>query len=625
MPLIFISTLQFSNLYSSTISPSPLLRSDRNSSHHDDKYLEDGIDLSVRPILHNGSVPTPLIDSHSLALKLNDFHTDEESTIYASSLKNNSTSPREATATGTLGSQHKINSKRQTDYYLQGLSGTNSIQSILANASTIADKSDYKNNSSSVMATNDHGHVNKVRNKERKRIHGDPVDSAVKVGKKVARQSSAKFPPTLRNYVNGSTPNDNKSILSHSSIVKGRKATIGSIAMSDQASREGGQNSKVIVIQPKESFFWKGAQTRLCQRLKKERKKDQNLLNSIKSSQHRNESNPVNKLRMELNAPCTLIHEKHMHGNFILGFYGMRLAALAFDTDFDFRCSEKNSKHVSGRKYLLWWLQTDRSRLVINDNDYNGNRKASKGRLSTNRPNDRETSPYSYPINHTLYMPSKPSSKNACSGMSKAALHYTTEYVRRDLRAMATELAPSIEAIDDVAIHFRCGDVLSSKIPKGDTNYGLLKFQAYRRRIPANTKTIGIVTAPFSKPVSLRKEDRAYGDSCQHLVTQLQLYLQRHFPKASIHVRNDPHETIPTVFARLILAKVTFCARSTFCLFPAVAAFGRSYVQRDGVAYFMDRVSEVYENVLLMDEPFLRSYEIGKRGFNSTVHWLIGN
>ena len=79
------------------------------------------------------------------------------------------------------------------------------------------------------------------------------------------------------------------------------------------------------------------------------------------------------------------------------------------------------------------------------------------------------------------------------------------------------------------------------------------------------------------------------------------------------------------VLSRLILAQYTFCARSTFCLFPAMASYGESFVQEGGVAYIFDRIVDAYDNIHLMDEPFLRSYEINKRGINHTMKWLLSD
>jgi hypothetical protein len=357
-----------------------------------------------------------------------------------------------------------------------------------------------------------------------------------------------------------------------------------------------------VIIGPKEAFLWKGAQSRLCESFKRGKKKiEKQKLQNV-------------KIHAYLQLSCESVHRRNQHGNYLIGFYGMRLAALHFGAGFTFRCNEdfEGKTTVSKKKrWLLWWLQTNGATI-----------------------GDAKSTARSYHLRENLYDPPIPSKKDACQGMGKIQLHYSSEYARRDLRVMAAKLRPSFRSsfddnrnqswdLDDVAIHFRCGDVISKQIPKTDNNYGLLQFQAYQKRIPESVKTIGIVTAPFTNSSSVRYQDRPHIDTCKNIVERLVSYLQQHFPNAKVRVRNDPKESIPKVMSRLILANYTFCARSTFCLFPAMASFGTSYVQEQGVAYFFDAISKAYDNIHLMQEPFLKSAEINEKGINHTLEWLV--
>jgi len=335
----------------------------------------------------------------------------------------------------------------------------------------------------------------------------------------------------------------------------------------------------VVVIRGDEAFLWKGAQSRLCKHIKEARK----------------EQKSQKTLRLYLQVPCGIIDQQNTHGNIVIGLYGMKLAAIAFGAEFTFRCEERERKES-----LLWWLQsktdpseTDTNRLFVNNN--------------------------------ALYDPPLPTTDLACRGFGRAPLHYTSEYVRHDFRAMATELAPSMNSkgivIDEVAIHFRCGDTLSDSMSPEDTNYGLVQFQAYRKRIPPSADSIGIVTAPFSD-TDRRKQDWGSGEMCRTLVSELVDYLRLHFPEARVRIRNDPSETIPEVMTRLILAKHNFCVRSSFCALPSMASYGTSYVQKRGTSCFVEDASGFYEDLQLMDEPFLLTREIHERGFNSTLRWL---
>ena len=292
----------------------------------------------------------------------------------------------------------------------------------------------------------------------------------------------------------------------------------------------------------------------------------------------------------------------------MIGFYAMKVAAMAFQSDFSFRCIEKERKD-----YMLWWMQSK--------NTIPATESTPKIKW-TATPHNKGSD---YLVNNDLYTPSQPTTDVACKGMGKVALHYASEYVRKEMRAMADELLPSMESkgmtIDEVAIHLRCGDIISKKMSSKDKNYGLVQFQAYRKNIPPSVESIGIVTAPFSDE-SRRKQDVGSGEICRTLVYELVDYLESHFPKAEVRVRNSPNESIPEVVSRLILAKHNFCIRSTFCLLPSVASYGMSYVQKGGIAYFIEDISKVYDDVVSMDEPFLLSREIRERDFNSTLKWL---
>ena len=366
--------------------------------------------------------------------------------------------------------------------------------------------------------------------------------------------------------------------------------------------------TNIVNIEDNESFLWRGAQSRLCTHIKKEKRK------MIATN---NKSVVKQKIQLVLVIPCKKYHERHQHGNFMLGFYAMKLAAMAYQVDFSFRCEEDE-----GQQYLLWWLQSK---------EYLGETISSSSSISTLSAGTDivHIENYDYSVNHDLYSPPQPTTDVACRGMGYVALHYASEYAIKDLRRMAMELLPSMHnkgmIIDEVAIHLRCGDILNpNSISRNDKNYGLIQFQAYRKRIPPTVNSIGIVTAPFDEE-NRRKQDHGSGLLCQTLVQKLVDYLHTHFPSTAIHIRNDPSESIPEVVSRLILAKHNFCVRSTFCLFPSIASYGISHVQSGGTAYFFNEISKVYNNINLMDEPFLVTHDIKDKGFNSTLQWLTGS
>ena len=380
---------------------------------------------------------------------------------------------------------------------------------------------------------------------------------------------------------------------------------------------------KNIVLKQGESLFWKGAQSKLCHRIRKEQRDLKKKLENRKQTNAT--TTTTTKLRIVFAPPCQKMDSFQRHGNLVLGLYGMQLAAMSYRIDFVFQCQEE-SKQKLPTTNLFGWLQTKYTR-----------------------------SSFMLP-SATHYKPSLPTPDTACRGMGKASLYYTSDLIRNDLQTMAFEiiknyngfgggnhinrdqaqlqesndndvssarssntrnLQPTTSSLsppsfvtnytttttttnldlDDVAIHFRCGDVLS-RLPAQDNNYGLIPFRSYVDRI--NTKlregiitihSIGIITTSFDTK-HLRKEDSKYGSSCQRIVTEFVSYLSTNLvvPKSGHHnititIRNDPKESIPVVYTRMILAKITFCVRSTFCLLPAIANYnGTSYIQQGGVA-----------------------------------------
>lgn len=108
-----------------------------------------------------------------------------------------------------------------------------------------------------------------------------------------------------------------------------------------------------------------------------------------------------------------------------------------------------------------------------------------------------------------------------------------------------TPTRPDLE-LDEVAIHFRCGDIMGDRLV-GD-RYQLLHFGEYVKRISNTTRTIGIVTQPFEKSRN-RLKDSAYVDICRNATLLLADYLQGSYPEATTSIRNGPNETMATGYA----------------------------------------------------------------------------
>lgn len=141
-------------------------------------------------------------------------------------------------------------------------------------------------------------------------------------------------------------------------------------------------------------------------------------------------------------------------------------------------------------------------------------------------------------------------------------------------------LFPNVE-LDDVVIHFRCGDVLLG----ADGPFFYVPYHEYTNIISSKATTIGIVTQPFSHEngTQAREMDKLdqSGDRCRVLVHGLVEHIQSHLPKAKIRIHNGPHETVALAFARLIMANQTLALfPSTFSIFPTIASFGTGYFPR---------------------------------------------
>jgi hypothetical protein len=147
----------------------------------------------------------------------------------------------------------------------------------------------------------------------------------------------------------------------------------------------------------------------------------------------------------------------------------------------------------------------------------------------------------------------------------------------------ATRAAPLLSNVelDDVAIHYRCGDLMLTQ----HGQYGFMKFSSFGNRIHNATApfSIGILTQPFGSTVTVQERPGDVDDGVKHLcyVTTHAFvdYLQSRFPQARIRIRNDPEETLALAYARLVLANQAFSPISSFSVFPALASVGRGYIR----------------------------------------------
>lgn len=184
---------------------------------------------------------------------------------------------------------------------------------------------------------------------------------------------------------------------------------------------------------------------------------------------------------------------------------------------------------------------------------------------------------------------------------------------------------------DEVAIHFRCGDMIMSK----HKTMGLLSFLYFSNNIDPTAKSIGIITNPWNKS-SVNRDETYANERCQFLVYGLMEYLRQRFPAARIRVHNDADETLAIVYSRFIMASQAFAAISTFSAFPVAATFGKGYFYADAVKEQLSNMwaalpAVASDNIQLVSVPFLKTtaifdnWDSGEGNGASILAWLTND
>lgn len=310
-------------------------------------------------------------------------------------------------------------------------------------------------------------------------------------------------------------------------------------------------------------------------------------------------------------------------GNWITAIYHLRLVAAFGRVDFQFQCDDGMSMaDYSILPWLSGYFPSNRSQWAFDlgwpESDRVCHKKYAK-----------------LPLEHLAH-----DMQNDMQALAVTILGPRSFNVTGDLRSRMEFLQGSIQRwqghtdketsivypredieIDDVALHFRCGDVF------GGTSkdvYGLVKFKEFKDCIPnETTKSIGIFTQPFNVS-HLRADDHDFVDQCEKLVGVLVEYLTKAYPNASISIRNTIEDTIPISYARMIMASRTITTMSTFGIFPAIGSFGDGYFKGSGRQNkFAHRVLEVLPNFHEMgNDKILTSPEIKRKSWSEIVNFL---
>jgi hypothetical protein len=213
----------------------------------------------------------------------------------------------------------------------------------------------------------------------------------------------------------------------------------------------------------------------------------------------------------------------------------------------------------------------------------------------------------------------------SCRGYAHTCQHmnYVVPLVVSSLRHMATEWHRANKQVefDDAVIHVRCGDILKYR---HHTEYGFSPYWVYADSIPRNVRSIGILSSP-TEAASCRKKDCPFTKTCETLLVDLKAYLTSQYPNTPVHLRHNEPNTPVSAFARMVMARVTICNPSTFCLFPTIACHGKGFlVESPKLAPWIKQIDPAESNVTVLETPFLSMQPIvdQKMGASDIIDWV---
>lgn len=372
------------------------------------------------------------------------------------------------------------------------------------------------------------------------------------------------------------------------------------------------------------TYLIKNKETQIC-----------NAMNNI-SLQNKDADNEIPTV-LNVTIDCRKTFEgKPGTGNWLQAIYYMRLAAITHDANVDFsiKCddAEKEKLNLILPWVMGYWSNNSNDEMLLRylDGDNHSSYLSPKESVCSPKvSNDgnwaKRRGELSYLAPFMIYefrrmavavggipYPDHPSaafaSKYLLSEDTKINEYMSSRGIHYEIPAPEsgdTPLIPSLD-FDDVAIHIRCGDVLSETFKKNNIKKGgrsFFKFESYAKTISNEAKTIGIITIPFDPKGQNRIQDKSnYGltDKCRAIVTKLQSLLEKCFPRATIRIRNTDDETIVTSYVRMIMANQTFASDKSFSIFPTVASFGTGYFLEEVRQGWAKSAVDKYNNLVVL-------------------------
>lgn len=364
-------------------------------------------------------------------------------------------------------------------------------------------------------------------------------------------------------------------------------------------------NNRLVVNVNHRYMFWNRGQSRLCNVLRE-------MMNVSSLGEQTSDGIQRNPPLLNATIDCKELQKEEAfgQGNWVTALYCTKIAAALARVDFQFQCSDGRDSQM---KLLLPW--------------FDGSFPAPSPDLP-------------WPYSGTL-----PSENEACSDKYSAIrVDKMAHQIRDDIQKMAVTLVgarddkrqhPSIPrnqtplisgvVLDEVVIHFRCGDVFGGA---KRNDFGMIKFTEYKKWISRDARTIGILTQPFDDKL-VRAKDRGVTNSCRQATYLLVGYLRESWPNATISIHNNENETLPLAYARLAMANQSFTSLSSFGIFPVIGTFGDGYFQKGnhGVNPFATHVSDLLSNVHAMNAPVLGTGRIRNmldtKTLNETLQWFV--
>jgi len=364
------------------------------------------------------------------------------------------------------------------------------------------------------------------------------------------------------------------------------------------ADEEGYINEKgrLVVDVNNTYIFWGAGQEMLC-----------NLLRNMTLAESLDEYIDVPPALVNATMDC--INHDNGQGNWVTAVYAVRMAAYLAGVDFKFQCQDGQDSKMS--KLLPWFDQYQVAPRTNRTSWPHGG----------NRPNQKEACPPKYPflrIDHLALQIQNDLRKMAVT------LVGSRDEIRRhpDIPIDVEPLIPDVQ-LDDVALHFRCGDVLGGA---NRYDFGMIRFNEYKKWIPNNTESIGILTQPFEKS-NARNVDKRKTELCREVVYALVDYLQEFAPNATISIHNGANETLPLAYARLVMANTSITSLSSFGIFPVVGTFGQGYFQKGnrGVNPFATYIPAILPNIHQMTADVNPTGRMRGKTAEQIIAWFVND